>query len=70
MCSALEEEHSDLSSVVHVEGRLCLACDLEGETLPHDAVPAGTELTVHRVLHEFACKLKFELVVVNYEGRA
>ena len=57
MCSALEEEHGDLSSVVHVEGGLCLASDLEGETLPHDAVPAGTELTVHRVLHEFASKL-------------
>ena len=57
MCSALEEEHGDLPSVVHVEGGLCLACDLEGEALPHDAVPAGTELTVHRVLHEFASKL-------------
>ena len=57
MFSALEEEHGNFSSVVHVEGGLCLACDLEGEALPHDAVPAGTELTVHRVLHEFASKL-------------
>ena len=55
--SALEEEHGNLACIVHVESGLCLARHFEGEALPHHAVPAGTELTIHAVLHELACKL-------------
>ena len=55
--SALEKKDGDLASIVHIESGLSLARHLEGETLAHHAVPAGTELTVHAVLHELAGEL-------------
>ena len=61
--SALEEEHGDLASVVHVQSLTGLSGDLKGETFSHDAMPGGTELLVHLELDVLA-----SLLVVDTSG--